>query len=43
MAAVKQLGDVIRTMNGKPVSDTAHLRQDLASFKHGEAVAFEIE
>jgi serine protease Do len=38
-----QPGDVIRTINGKPVSDTAHLRQDLASFKPGEAVVFEIE
>jgi serine protease Do len=38
-----QQGDVIRTLNGKPVSDTAHLRQDLSSFKPGEAAVFEIE
>lgn len=38
-----QPGDVVRTMNGKPVNDTAHFRQDLASFKPGDAVVFEIE
>ena len=38
-----QPGDVIRAMNGKPVSDTDHLRQDLATFKAGDAVVFEVE
>jgi len=38
-----QQGDVIRTMNGKPVNDTAHLRQDLLAMKKGEAVVLEIE
>ncbi|QNI30182.1 trypsin-like peptidase domain-containing protein [Alloacidobacterium dinghuense] len=36
-------GDLILTMNGKPVSDTAHLRQDLVNFKPGNAVVFEVE
>jgi serine protease Do len=38
-----QVGDVIHSINGKPVSDTEHLRQDLASFKPGDAVVFEVE
>ena len=38
-----QQGDVIRTMNGKPVSDTAQLRNDLAALKKGDAVVLEIE
>jgi serine protease Do len=38
-----QVGDVIRSMNGKPVNDTEHLRQDLASFKSGSTVVFEVE
>lgn len=38
-----QPGDVIRSINGQPVTDTAHLRQQLTSFKTGNAVVFEVE
>jgi serine protease Do len=38
-----QAGDVIRSVNGKPVTDTEHLRQQLSSFKTGDAVVFEVE
>src|ERR1700733_14838919 len=38
-----QAGDVIFSLNGKPVSSTAGLRQDLASLKTGDAVVFEVE
>jgi serine protease Do len=38
-----QPGDIIRTMNGKPVQNTADLRQGLADFKTGTAVVLEIE
>ncbi len=37
-----QVGDVIRSMNGKPVSDTEHLRQALENFKPGDAVVLEV-
>ena len=38
-----QPGDVIRTVNSKPVVDTASLRQLLANFKTGDAVVLEVE
>jgi serine protease Do len=38
-----QQGDIIRTMNKKPVTDTAHLRQDLTPLKTGDPVVLEIE
>jgi len=38
-----QPGDVIRTVNSKPVVDTASLRQMLANFKTGDAVVLEVE
>lgn len=38
-----QPGDVIRSVNGKSVADTEHLRQQLAGFKSGDAVVFEVE
>ena len=34
---------VIRTINGKPLSTSDELRQQLANFKTGDSVAFEIE
>ena len=36
-------GDIIHAVNGKPVNDTAQLRQDLAAFKPGDAVVLEVE
>lgn len=38
-----QPGDVIRSINSKPVADTASLRRQLASFKTGDAVVLEVE
>jgi serine protease Do len=38
-----QSGDVIRSVNGQTVADTDHLRQQLARFKTGDAVVFEVE
>jgi serine protease Do len=38
-----QVGDVIRSINGKPVSNTENLRQTLAAFKPGESVVLEVE
>src|SRR5580692_10017383 len=38
-----QVGDVIRSINGKPVTNTENLRQTLAGFKTGDAVVFEVE
>jgi serine protease Do len=38
-----QAGDVIFSLNGKPVSSTEGLRQDLASLKTGDAAVFEVE
>jgi S1-C subfamily serine protease len=38
-----QPGDVIRSINGKPISNTAQLRQQLASFQAHDAVVFEVE
>jgi serine protease Do len=43
VAADLSAGDVIRAVNGTPVSDTQQLRQMLAGFKPGDAVALEIE
>jgi serine protease Do len=36
-------GDVIRAVNGVPVTDTQQLRQTLAGFKPGDAVVLEVE
>jgi serine protease Do len=36
-------GDVIRAVNGNPISDTQQLRQVLAGFKPGDAVVLEVE
>jgi len=38
-----QSGDVIRSVNSKPVTDTEGLRQQLAAFKPGDAVVLEVE
>jgi S1-C subfamily serine protease len=38
-----EVGDVIRTINGRPLSTSDELRQQLANFKTGDSVAFEIE
>jgi serine protease Do len=38
-----QVGDVIRSINGKPATNTENLRQTLAGFKTGDAVVFEVE
>ena len=38
-----QQGDVIRSLNGKPVARTEDLRQQLAAFKPGDAVVLEVE
>ena len=38
-----QQGDLIRAVNGKPVARTEDLRQQLAAFKAGDAVALEVE
>lgn len=38
-----QQGDIIRIMNGKTVNSTAQLRQDLESYKTGDAVALQVE
>lgn len=38
-----QPGDVIRSVNGTTVTDTANLRKQLSAFKSGEAVVFEVE
>jgi serine protease Do len=36
-------GDVIRSINSTPVTDAAHLRQDLATIKAGDPVVLEVE
>ena len=36
-------GDVIRSMNGKQISNTNQLRHELTSYKPGDPVVFEIE
>jgi serine protease Do len=36
-------GDVIRAVNGNPISDTQQLRQVLAGFKPGDAVVLDVE
>jgi len=38
-----EVGDVIRAINGKPLNTSDELRQQLANFKTGDSVAFEIE
>ncbi len=38
-----QPGDVIRSINSQPVVDTMGLRQQLASFKTGDAIVLEVE
>ena len=38
-----QQGDVIRTLNGKPVRDTEHFRQALAALPKNSSVVLEIE
>lgn len=38
-----QPGDVIRSINSKPIADTAGLRQQLARFNTGDAVVLEVE
>jgi serine protease Do len=37
------VGDVIRSINGKPLNTSDELRLQLANFKPGDSVAFEIE
>jgi serine protease Do len=36
-------GDVVRSINGKPLSSTGQLRRELAAFKPGDPVALEVE
>jgi serine protease Do len=36
-------GDVIRSINGKPLKNSDELRHDLAEFKPGDSVVFEVE
>jgi serine protease Do len=38
-----QAGDVIFSMNGKPVNNTEELRHELTSFKPGDPVVFQVE
>jgi serine protease Do len=38
-----QAGDVIFSMNGKPVNNTVELRHELTSFKQGDPVVFQVE
>src|SRR5271163_1863079 len=38
-----EVGDVVRSINGKPLSTTDELRQQLAGMKPGDAVALEVE
>jgi serine protease Do len=38
-----RVGDVITSINGQPVSDAEHLRQDIVGFKPGDAVALAVE
>jgi serine protease Do len=38
-----QVGDVIMTLNGKPVTGTVEFRNDLASYKPGDAVVLLVE
>jgi serine protease Do len=38
-----EVGDVIRSINGKTVNTTDELRQQLAIFKPGDSVALEVE
>ncbi len=42
-AADLTAGDVIRSVNGKPLEDTQQLRQTLAALKPGDAVVLEVE
>jgi|HubBroStandDraft_1064217.scaffolds.fasta_scaffold94277_2 serine protease Do len=42
-AADLAVGDVIRAVNGQPLSDSQQLRQILASLKPGDAVVLEVE
>jgi serine protease Do len=38
-----EVGDIIRSINGKPLNTSDELRQQLAIFKPGDSVAFEVE
>jgi serine protease Do len=38
-----EVGDVVRSINGRPLNSSEELRQQLASFKPGESVALEVE
>jgi serine protease Do len=38
-----EVGDVVRSVNGKPLNSTQQLREDLAAFKPGDAVVLEVE
>jgi serine protease Do len=42
-AADLTAGDVIRAINGKPLSNSQELRQTLAGLKPGDAVVLEVE
>jgi serine protease Do len=38
-----EVGDVVRSINGKPLKDTNDLKQQLGAFKPGDSVAVEVE
>lgn len=38
-----EVGDVVRSVNGKPLNNTAELRKDLAGFNPGDSVVLEVE
>ena len=38
-----EIGDVVRSINGKPLTTSDELRQQLANFKPGDSVALEVE
>jgi serine protease Do len=41
--AILEVGDVVRTINGRPLNTSEELRQQLATFKPGDSVALEVE
>ncbi len=38
-----EVGDVVRSINGKPLENSDELRRQLANFKPGDSVALEVE
>jgi len=38
-----EVGDIVRSINGKPLNTSDELREQLSNFKPGDSVAFEVE